>query len=237
RTVLRGGKRSGTKRVPVTLSARCTEIGTLELFCVAKEGDNRWRLEFNVRDIVSDATEEADEAGGRSITTDVFPEDLVQRAAERIRDTFPGAASPNELTRAVGAGPGASRHHWPTRLCPRPLTVLEEQADQRTRSAQRLNRWYHLAGFCLRPGFGDSLDRYRIEQLWKMLAAPFRAGGLSQQQAEGGADYWIMWRRVAGGLSTAIQNTLFNRIRPVLLPPQGKVATKPGPISQPTARP
>src|SRR5207244_7957905 len=30
-TILRGGKRSGTKHVPVTLAARSTEIGTLEL--------------------------------------------------------------------------------------------------------------------------------------------------------------------------------------------------------------
>ena len=61
-----------------------------------------------------------------------------------------------------------------------------------------------------------------------MLAAPFRAGGVTQQQAEGGADYWIMWRRVAGGLSTAIQNTLMNRLRPVLLPVKGKAVVKPG---------
>lgn len=107
-------------------------------------------------------------------------------------------------------------------------SAIEEQAERRTRTAQHLNRWYHLAGFCLRPGFGDSLDRYRIEQLWKMLAAPYRAGGLQQAQAEGGADYWIMWRRVAGGLSTAIQNTLMNRMRPVLLPVKGKGAIKPG---------
>src|SRR5262249_54355154 len=53
-TILRGGKRSGARHVPVTLAARSTEIGTLELFCVAKEGNNRWRLEFNVRDIVKD---------------------------------------------------------------------------------------------------------------------------------------------------------------------------------------
>ena len=58
-TVLRGGKRSGTKSVPVTLATRCTEIGTLELFCVAKDGHNRWRLEFNVRDIVRDADDTA----------------------------------------------------------------------------------------------------------------------------------------------------------------------------------
>src|SRR6516225_4725768 len=54
-TVLRGGKRSGTKSVPVTLAVRCTAIGTLELFCVARDGQNRWRLEFNVRDLVQEA--------------------------------------------------------------------------------------------------------------------------------------------------------------------------------------
>jgi hypothetical protein len=132
------------------------------------------------------------------------------------------------LTKTLEAALDARRDEWPTGLCRRLWTFIEEQADRRTRSSQHLNRWYHLAGFCLRPGFGDSLDRYRIEQLWKMLAAPFRAGAVTQQQAEGGADYWIMWRRVAGGLSTAIQNTLMNRLRPVLLPVKGKAVVKPG---------
>ena len=35
--------------VPVRLTARATEIGTLELFCVARDGKGRWQLEFNVR--------------------------------------------------------------------------------------------------------------------------------------------------------------------------------------------
>ena len=227
-TVLRGGKRSGTKHVPVTLQARSTEIGTLELYCVARDGDNRWRLEFNVRDIVTDAGDDGEGGGERAGATDVFPEELVQKAADQIRATYDGSAPPNELTKSLEAVLEAPRHEWPTGLCRRLWTFLEEQADRRTRSSQHLNRWYHLAGYCLRPGFGDSLDRYRIEQLWKMLAAPFRAGGVTQQQAEGGADYWIMWRRVAGGLSTAIQNTLMNRLRPVLLPVKGKAVVKPG---------
>jgi molecular chaperone DnaK (HSP70) len=227
-TVLRGGKRSGTKHVPVTLAARTTEIGTLELFCVAREGDNRWRLEFNVRDIVTDAGDEAEGGDERTAATDVFPEELVQKAAELVRATYEGSALPNELTKGLEAALEAPRDEWPTGLCRRLWSFLEEQSDRRTRSSQHLNRWYHLAGYCLRPGFGDSLDRYRIEQLWKMLAAPFRAGGVTQQQAEGGADYWIMWRRVAGGLSTAIQNTLMNRLRPVLLPVKGKAVVKPG---------
>jgi molecular chaperone DnaK (HSP70) len=227
-TVLRGGKRSGTKHVPVTLSARSTEIGTLELYCVARDGANRWRLEFNVRDIVTDAGDEGEETNEQLEATDVFPEELIQKAAEVIRATFEGSTPPNELTKALETALEAPRHEWPTGLCRRLWTFIEEQAERRTRSAQHLNRWYHLAGYCLRPGFGDSLDRYRIEQLWKMLAAPFRTGGVSQQQAEGGADYWIMWRRVAGGLSTAIQNTLMNRLRPVLLPVKGKNVARPG---------
>ena len=44
---------------------------------------------------------------------------------------------------------------------------------------------------------------------------------------EGGADYWIMWRRVAGGLNTALQQALFTRLRPALLPAKGKAFSRP----------
>jgi hypothetical protein len=37
-----------------------------------------------------------------------------------------------------------------------------------------------------------------------------------------------MWRRVAGGLSAPLQATLYNRLRPALLPSKGKGAVKPG---------
>ena len=36
--------------VDVGLQVAVTEIGTLEVFCLAKRGDHRWKLEFNVRD-------------------------------------------------------------------------------------------------------------------------------------------------------------------------------------------
>jgi hypothetical protein len=35
--------------VPVKLHSKVTELGTLELWCVARDG-RRWKLEFNVRD-------------------------------------------------------------------------------------------------------------------------------------------------------------------------------------------
>jgi Hsp70 protein len=36
--------------VPVTLESRVTEIGTLELWCKAREGEQRWKLELNIRE-------------------------------------------------------------------------------------------------------------------------------------------------------------------------------------------
>ena len=37
------------RTVPVKLRAHVTELGTLELWCVARDGAQRWKLEFNVR--------------------------------------------------------------------------------------------------------------------------------------------------------------------------------------------
>jgi hypothetical protein len=245
-TILRGGKRSGSKRIPVTLAARCTEIGTLELWCVAREGGNRWRLEFNVRDIVSPdgATSSADETfdrRDRPALADVWPEELVQEAARLIRATFEtdeAEPHPRELTKALEVALEAPRHRWPVGLCRRLWEFLSEVAENRRRSPAHLARWYYLAGYCLRPGFGDALDRFRVEQLWKIIQTPPRpnepTGSVkpttrgAPRLLEGGADYWIMWRRVAGGLSGQLQHALCERARSALLPAKGKAVAKPG---------
>src|SRR5581483_4801428 len=36
--------------LPVRLESRVTEIGTLELWCVSRDGGQRWKLEFNIRE-------------------------------------------------------------------------------------------------------------------------------------------------------------------------------------------
>ncbi len=230
-TILRGGKRAGVKNVPVTLAARVTEIGTLELFCVATEGDNRWRLEFNVREVVKGDTSAAEETTAG--VTDVWPEEQVQAGARLIRSVYGDTDNPEvpaaELTRALEAALGASREEWPTGLCRRLWDFLAEVSEHRRRSPAHQQRWYNLVGWVLRPGFGDSLDRFRVEQLWKMMHAPPKAGPASRtahRPTEGGADYWVMWRRVAGGLNKAQQQALFDRIKGALLP--GKSGWKPG---------
>jgi hypothetical protein len=251
-TILRGGKRAGAKRVPVTLAAKCTEIGTLELYCETKEG-NRWRLEFNVRDVLREPTKEDDETDAAAGVIDVFPEEKVQAAGGLIASVFGGPRSdesevPTTDTPSVANTSGSppstsdlpkllegalesSRNEWPTGLCRRLWEFLESGAPGRTKSPGHLSRWYNLTGFVLRPGFGDPVDRYRVEALWKLITAAASgqsAAGLKKSAVpEGGADYWIMWRRVAGGLNAALQQALFARLRPTLLPAKGKAFSRP----------
>lgn len=234
-TILRGGKRAGAKRVPVTLAAKCTEIGTLELYCESKEG-NRWRLEFNVRDVLREPTAEDEEAEAKGGVVDVFPEEKVQAAGALITAVF-GDKKPKEgetpvttsdLPKLLDATLEAPRSDWPTGLCRRLWDFLEANAVGRAKSPAHLARWYNLTGYVLRPGFGDPVDRYRVEALWKLITAAASGTGAKKTAVpEGGADYWIMWRRVSGGLNAAIQQQLFTRLKPVLLPVKGKQFSRP----------
>jgi hypothetical protein len=44
------GDRAAGQLVPVRLEAHVTEVGTLELWCVARDGQGRWKLEYSVRE-------------------------------------------------------------------------------------------------------------------------------------------------------------------------------------------
>ncbi len=44
------GDRKTGELVPVRLESHVTEVGTLELWCVARDGQDRWKLEYSVRE-------------------------------------------------------------------------------------------------------------------------------------------------------------------------------------------
>src|SRR5205823_611342 len=142
----------------------------------------------------------------------------------------PETPTTSDLPKLLEATLESPRSEWPTGLCRRLWEFLEAHAVGRGKSPGHLARWYNLTGFVLRPGFGDPVDRYRVESLWKLITAAASAqttGPKKPTVPEGGADYWIMWRRVGGGLNAALQQTLFTRLRPALLPAKGKAFSRP----------
>ncbi len=49
-TALERKEGAADELVPVTIESYVTEIGTIEIWCVARDGKNRWKLEFNIRE-------------------------------------------------------------------------------------------------------------------------------------------------------------------------------------------
>ena len=49
-----GPGEEGGKVIPVWLESKVTEVGTLELWCVSRDDDHRWKLEFNLRERAED---------------------------------------------------------------------------------------------------------------------------------------------------------------------------------------
>lgn len=227
-TLLRGGKRMGTRDVEVTLVSRVTELGTLELACAELGGSNRWLLEFNLRPLQSDtlAQSQAESILGGGGTSE-WSEVLIKQALEAISAVFNahGIAKPGDLVKVLETVLGASRGEWPLHLCRALADHLISVAEQRRKSPTHLSRWLNLTGWCLRPGYGDVRDAIRMDLFWKSLHAPSLGG--TMRSGETGIDAWIMMRRVAGGLTENLQYSMWDRIKGFLMPAKGRSVVKP----------
>ncbi len=96
------------------------------------------------------------------------------------------------------------RGNWPTSFMRGLWETLMECEPARKLSAEHEARWLSLAGFCLRPGYGLAVDDWRVGQMWRLFS-----GGLRFPKNElNRAEWWILWRRVAGGLTPGQQTTL-----------------------------
>jgi hypothetical protein len=213
-TALRYGKRSRSVPLRVQLSVALTETGTLELWCQSKESDHRWRLAFNLRHIEADAlgASDDDDVGHEGAGDQVVIEPAsVDRAAALIEQTFsatPGAPAPDALVGELENVLGHGKHSWP-------LAVIRTLADAllKVESGRRLGRefeirWLNLTGFCVRPGFGTSLDPWRISELRKVYAAGLVFHKDVQAQVEG----LVLWQRVSSGFSSGQQRELAQRV-------------------------
>ncbi|MGK5005799.1 Hsp70 family protein [Janthinobacterium sp. LB2P70] len=194
---------SGEKRdITVQLATVMTEVGTLEVHCVAEaDAGQRWLLEFQLR------VDKEEQGDGEAQA--VSPR--IKEAVEKIERIFGGKAQKVEtkevrqLRQHLERGLGG-RESWDTPLLRQLFDALMLRARGRRRSAEHERVWLNLAGYCLRPGYGDALDPWRIEQLWAL----FDTGVQHHKDNQVCAEWWTLWRRVAGGLSTEQQLRLLD---------------------------
>ena len=204
--------------IPVQLAASLTEVGTLELHCVSvADPAQRWRLEFDLRHADaaaatpdtgtdSDANANASSGGGSNNQS----ANRLRQAIEKIDHIFgtgqPATAKEVRQLRAQLEQVLGAKESWATPELRQLFDALWQRARTRRRSAEHERVWLNLAGFCLRPGFGDPLDGWRLQQLWPQFAS----GVQHSKDKQACAEWWTLWRRVAGGLDSAQQLRLLD---------------------------
>lgn len=197
----------GEGDVAVELEASLSAVGTLDLACLASD-TRRFRLSF---DLASEAMSHdspppkaldrrrIDEAGqlleavfGKGTTGD-------ERDAKQLL---------RELERVLGR-----REGWDGATCRAIFDRLSPLHRGRRRTAEHERAFWMLAGYTLRPGFGAPRDGERASS----LAALFDAR-LAHSEPRLWQQFWIAWRRIAGGLDEAAQTRVRDVLDPELAP-------------------
>ncbi len=207
---------AGPASVPVHLRATLTELGTLELWCVSNASAERWRLEFELRAA----------AARPSVTvTEALPARFAEARAfvERVVGQPPAAAGTSDTKQFFRTLEGflGPRENWRLPLLRELWATLHAGARKRRGSAQRERAFFQLTGYCLRPGFGYPLDEWRCAQTF----ACFAEGLVAHGEHALWNDYWVMWRRIAGGLTETQQQEVWSYLKPhlaQLIPPPSR---------------
>ena len=198
------------RTVPVRLAAKMNALGLLQISCVGTDPQTpqSWPLEFNLRPhehggaaargapapapVAPNATTEAQQAARDHIAT------IFTRPPPKS-DRLTANAILKTLERIIGL----PRQEWNAALLRNLWPALNEQTMGRKLSVEHEEAWLTLAGFLLRPGFGFAHDGLRMDELWRL-----RDAGLCFPGKRSKVQEYILWRRVAGGLTAERQERL-----------------------------
>ncbi len=212
-------------RAEVQLDGELSAVGTLEMGCTVVAGaaapGTRFALAFELQGGQSapsaapraqaNLAPRADRARlqeAEALIARVFGKgrkDVSEREVKDLRSA---------LERVLGP-----RKSWDLELSRRLADQLVGAQKARLRSEEHERTFWMLTGYCLRPGFGHPLDGQRMAQLW-----PAFGSGPSQGDSERSwQQFWIAWRRIAGGLDAAMQRELHQLAVTALAPAELKL--------------
>ncbi|GAB2658495.1 Hsp70 family protein [Vibrio panuliri] len=194
------------ERVEVLLACQLTEVGTLKMECVSTQDENkRWALEFEVRN--QQAADEELNLHPRLAEC----KELISRiysANKKSADSNEIKTLAKDLEKRLG-----QRDEWDFVTLRQLFDTFATGRKRRRRSEAHEKNWLRLAGFALRPGFGDATDGWRIEQVWSLYQQ-----SIQFKNHQGWTDWWVFWRRIAGGLNQDQQETILADIAKYLHP-------------------
>jgi molecular chaperone DnaK (HSP70) len=203
--------------VKVALEGELTAIGTLDLACVEVDASEarprRFRLAFQLREPIDEAPPPARSTtlpprdrrreDAREAILVVFGRGRFDVTPRQVKDLL------RDLERLLG-----ERASWTTDLSRDLFDTLVTEAKARRRSAEHERVFWLLAGYCGRPGFGAPGDEDRVAR----IAPLFAERVIFPQETRIWQQFWIAWRRLAGGLDEPAQTAIRDVLDPLLAP-------------------
>jgi len=221
------GARRGASEIRVELEGELSAVGTLDLACVERSDApsserRRFRLAFQLRpDAATAPTTEARERPSSPAPARGKKLDDAREAIERVFGKGRPDVSPREvkdlvreLERILG-----ERSSWTTEQSRALFDVLAPNHRARKRSADHERVYWLLAGYTIRPGFGDPLDPPRVA----IIAPLFAERVAFPQETRNWQQLWIAFRRAAGGLDEATQTAIRDIVDPLLAPSSARL--------------
>jgi hypothetical protein len=191
-------------------------LGLLQVSCISAAPDNRqsWPLEFNMRLHDQGGTSVPSARQSPEATVQIEPNataDALETARKQIGIAFAkpvskskkGKLTAGTILKSLEPILGSPRSGWNGPLLRALWRALEGRLDSRRLSVDHEEAWLIIAGFLLRPGFGVVRDEFRMDALWRLHdSGPCFPGRRIKSQE------YILWRRVAGGLTRERQSKL-----------------------------
>lgn len=225
-TCLTYGKKSRSPQIGVTLSAYLSEIGTIDLYCISRVSDHRWKLQFNFRkheagaedgpqigDGGKDAPENAGNEAAAGGEKAAYDEAALADAEAIITGAFSSKAADSQqallgIVKNLEKRLGTKKEDWPTAFLRSLFGAIQKASDTLATSPAHEERWLNLAGFALRPGFGAPMDDWRVREALRVMMNGLRF----KSNKSGLISYYVFLRRIAGGMTAGQQSELFNRL-------------------------
>lgn len=211
----------------IALEGELSAVGTVDLACVemgAPEGRSaqRFRLAFDLRGREREApsappsksvpprsnTSHPNLPAAREAIERVFGEGRHDVKPREVKDLV------RELERVLGERPT-----WTLDTNRALFDTIAAGRNARKRSEDHERVFWMLAGYTLRPGFGDPRDSTRVG----MLVPLFDTGVALATNPRAWQQFWIAWRRVGAGLREETQLRIRDALDPFLAPPELKL--------------
>jgi molecular chaperone DnaK (HSP70) len=222
------GAASGRAELEIALEGELSAAGTVDLACVevaAPEGSSpqRFRLAFELRERArespsappskslpprSSASAHPNLAAAREAIQRVFGDGRHDVKPREVKDLV------RELERLLGERPT-----WTLDTNRALFDVIASGRNARKRSEDHERVFWMLAGYTLRPGFGDPRDSARVG----LLVPLFETGVSLATNPRAWQQFWIAWRRIGAGLREETQVRIRDAVDPFLAPAELKL--------------